>query len=48
MRTEAAEAKDKAKAADHLAEAKLAFQKAVSIDPDSEAGKHAAQELQDL
>jgi tetratricopeptide (TPR) repeat protein len=48
MRTEAAEVKDKAKAADHLAEAKLAFQKAVSIDPDSEAGKHAAQELQDL
>jgi tetratricopeptide (TPR) repeat protein len=48
MRTEADEAQDEAKAADYLADARLAFQKAVSIDPDSEAGKHAAQELQSL
>ena len=48
LKTEASEAKDKAKAADFLADAKLAFQKAVSIDPDSEAGKNAAQALQNL
>lgn len=48
LQTEASEAKDKAKAADYLAEAKLAFQKAVSIDPASEAGKNAAQALQNL
>ena len=48
LKTEASEAKDKAKAADFLAEAKLAFQKAVSLDPTSEAGKNAAQALQNL
>ena len=48
LKTEASEAKDKAKAADFLADAKLAFQKAASIDPDSEAGKNAAEALQNL
>jgi tetratricopeptide (TPR) repeat protein len=48
LQTEAREAEDKAKAADYLAEAKLAFQKAVSIDPASDAGKHAAEALQSL
>jgi tetratricopeptide (TPR) repeat protein len=48
LQTEAGEAKDKAKAADYLAEAKVAFQKAVSIDPASDAGKHAAEALQSL
>jgi len=48
LKTEASEAKDEAKAADFLADAKLAFQKAVSIDPDSEAGKNAAEALQNL
>jgi tetratricopeptide (TPR) repeat protein len=48
LKTEASEAKDKAKSADYLAQAKLAFQKAVSIDPSSEAGKNAAQALQSL
>ena len=48
LQTEASEAKDKAKAADYLAEAKVAFQKAVSIDPASDAGKHAAEALQSL
>ncbi len=48
MQTEAEEAQDEAAAADFLAQAKLAFQKAVSIDPDSEAGKSAAQALQNM
>jgi tetratricopeptide (TPR) repeat protein len=48
LQTEASEATDKAKAADYLAEAKVAFQKAVSIDPASEAGKHAAEVLRSL
>jgi tetratricopeptide (TPR) repeat protein len=48
LQTEAGEANDKAKAADYLAEAKVAFQKAVSIDPASDAGKHAAEALQSL
>jgi tetratricopeptide (TPR) repeat protein len=48
LQTEASEAKDKTKAADYLAEAKVAFQKAVSIDPASDAGKHAAEALQSL
>ena len=48
LQTEASEAQDKAKAADFLAEAKLAFQKAVSLDSSTEAGKKAAEILQDL
>lgn len=48
MQTEASEAQDKTKAADFLAEAKLAFQKAVSLDSSTEAGKKAAEILQDL
>lgn len=48
LQTEASEAKDKTKAADYLAEAKVAFQKAVSIDPASDARKHAAEALQSL
>ena len=48
LQTEASEATDKAKAADYLAEAKVAFRKAVSIDPASDAGKHAAEALQSL
>lgn len=48
LQTEAREASDKAAAADYLAEAKVAFRKAVSIDPASDAGKHAAEALQSL
>ena len=48
LQTEASEATDKAKAADFLAEAKVAFRKAVSIDPASDAGKHAAEVLKNL
>jgi len=51
LQTEASEAKDqgeKAKAVEFLAQAKAAFEKAVSIDPSSEAGKHAAEQLQSL
>ena len=48
LQTEAREAKDKAESADYLAEAKLAYRKAVSIDPASDAGKHAAEALQSL
>jgi tetratricopeptide (TPR) repeat protein len=48
LQTEAGEASDKAAAADYLAEAEVAFRKAVSIDPTSDAGKHAAEALQSL
>ena len=48
LETEARETKDKSKSADYLAEAKVAFQKAVSIDPATDAGKHAAVALQGL
>jgi tetratricopeptide (TPR) repeat protein len=48
LQTEASEANDKAKAADYLAQAKVAFQKAVRIDPASDAGKHAAEQLRSL
>jgi len=48
LQTEASEAADEAAAAEFLAEAKLSFKKAVSIDPSSDAGKHAAEALQAL
>jgi hypothetical protein len=48
LKTEADEAEDKAKAAEFLAQAKLAFEKAVSLDPTSDAGQNAAQALQDI
>lgn len=48
LKTEAEEADDKAKAAEFLAQAKLAFEKAVSLDPASDAGKNAAQVLENL
>jgi len=51
LQTEASEAKDqgeKAKAADFLTQAKAAFEKAVSIDRNSETGKRAAEQLQSL
>jgi tetratricopeptide (TPR) repeat protein len=48
LQTEASEAEDEARSADYLAQAKLAFKKAVSIDPSSEAGRKAAQTLQSL
>jgi len=48
LQTEAGEATDKGKAADFLAQAEVAFQKAVRIDPASDAGNHAAEVLQSL
>lgn len=48
LQTEANEADDEAAAAEFLAQAKLSFKKAVSIDPSSDAGKHAAEALQAL
>jgi tetratricopeptide (TPR) repeat protein len=51
LQTEASEAKDSgdpAKGADFLAQAKIALEKAVSLDPTSEAGKHAAEQLKSL
>ena len=48
LQTEASEAADEAAAAEFLAQAKLSFKKAVSIDPSSDAGKHAAEALQAL
>lgn len=48
LQTEASEAEDEAASAEYLAQAKLSFKKAVSIDPSSDAGKHAAEALQAL
>ncbi|HET6476365.1 MAG TPA: zinc ribbon domain-containing protein [Thermoleophilia bacterium] len=48
LKTEADEAKDEAKAAEFLAQAKIAFKKAASIDPASDAGKSASSLLQSL
>ena len=51
LQNEASEAKDDGdaeKGAEFLAQAKSAFEKAVSLDPTSEAGKHAADQLKSL
>jgi tetratricopeptide (TPR) repeat protein len=51
LQTEASEAKDGGdaeKGADFLAQAKTALEKAVSLDPTSEVGKHAAEQLKSL
>ena len=48
LQTEASEAADDGDAADFLAQAKTALQKAVSLDPTSDAGKHAAEQLKSL
>lgn len=51
LQTEASESKDSGdteRGADFLAQAKVAFKKAVSLDPSSEAGKHAAEQLRSL
>lgn len=51
LQAEASEAKErgeKLKAAEFLAQARTAFEKAVSIDPSSEAGKNAAEQLKSL
>ena len=51
LQNEASEAKDGGdaqKGADLLAQARSALEKAVSLDPTSEAGKHAAEQLKSL
>ncbi|MBE0528300.1 MAG: tetratricopeptide repeat protein, partial [Thermoleophilia bacterium] len=48
LQTEAREAEDKAKAAEFLAQARIALKEAASIDPASDAGKSASELLQSL
>ncbi len=48
LQTEAREAEDKAKAAEFLAQARIALEEAASIDPASSAGKNASELLQNL